>query len=61
MGLLRDIPVNKVKAFETDFIEYLSLKHKDTLEELRKGNISNDITKVLETAAAEIVIKYRAN
>ena len=61
MGLLRDIPVSKVKAFEKEYIEYLSLKHKDTLEELRKGNISNDITKVLEKAAAEILIKYRAN
>ena len=61
MGLLKDIPVNKVKAFEADFLEYLSLKHKDVLEDLRKGNINNDITKVLEKAAAEIIIKYRAN
>ncbi|MBI5008278.1 MAG: F0F1 ATP synthase subunit alpha, partial [Bacteroidia bacterium] len=61
MGLLKDMPVNKVKAFEAEFLEYLSLKHKDVLEDLRKGNINNDITKVLEKAAAEIMIKYRAN
>lgn len=61
MGLLKDVPVNKVKAFEAEYLEYLSLKHKDVLEDLRKGNINNDITKVLEKAAAEIIIKYRAN
>ena len=61
MGLLKDIPVNKVKAFETDYLEYLSLKHKDVLEELRKGIINNDITAVLEKAASEVAIKYRQN
>ena len=61
MGLLKEIPVNKVKAFEVDFIEYLSLKHKEVLEDLRKGVINNDITKVLEKVAAEIVLKYKQN
>jgi F-type H+-transporting ATPase subunit alpha len=61
MGLLKDIPINKVKAFEADFLEYLSLKHKDVLEDLRKGNINNDITKILDNAAAEVVIKFKQN
>jgi F-type H+-transporting ATPase subunit alpha len=61
MGLLKDIPVNKVKAFEADYLEYLRLKHSDTLGELRKGVINNDITAVLEKAAAEVLIKYRQN
>lgn len=61
MGLLKDIPVNKVKAFEADYLEYLSLKHKDVLGELRKGVINNDITQVLENAAAEVIVKYKQN
>ena len=61
MGLLKDIPVNRVKAFEADYLEYLSLKHKDVLGELRKGVINNDITQVLENAAAEVLVKYRQN
>ncbi len=28
MGLLKDVPVNKVKEFENEFIEYLELKHR---------------------------------
>jgi F-type H+-transporting ATPase subunit alpha len=61
MGLLKDLPVGKVKAFETDFIEYMNLQHKDTLEEIRKGNIDKSVTEVLEKAAAEIVLKYTEN
>ena len=28
MGLLKDVPVNKVKSFENEFIEFLELKHR---------------------------------
>ena len=61
MGLLRDIPVDKVKIFEADFIEYMNFQHKDTLEEIRKGNISESVTEILKKAAAEIVLKYKQN
>ncbi|HUX96115.1 MAG TPA: F0F1 ATP synthase subunit alpha [Bacteroidales bacterium] len=61
MGLLKDIEVKKVKAFEADYLEYLSLKHKEVLDDLRKGIINDDITKVLEKAAAEVLIKYSNN
>jgi F-type H+-transporting ATPase subunit alpha len=61
MGLLKDIPVSKVKAFEADFLEYLGIKHKDVLDDLKKGIINDDITKVLSKAAAEVVLKYRVN
>jgi len=59
MGLLKDIPVGKVKAFEADFIEYLNFQHKDTLEEIRKGNIDKSVTEILEKTAAEIILKYK--
>ena len=58
-GLLKDIPVGKVKAFETDFIEYMNFQYKDALEEIRKGNINESITGILEKAAAEIIFKYK--
>jgi F-type H+/Na+-transporting ATPase subunit alpha len=59
MGLLKDVPVNKVKSFENEFIELLELKHKDTLDSLRDGILNNDITSVLEKVASEIGIKYK--
>ena len=58
-GLLSDIPVDRVKEFENDFLEYLELKHKDTLAALAQGKLSDEITGVLEVVAKEIVEKYR--
>jgi F-type H+/Na+-transporting ATPase subunit alpha len=60
MGLLKDVPTNKVKTFETEFIEFLELKHRDTLDKLRDGILNDDITKVLEKVAADLVMRYRA-
>ncbi|MGD0755512.1 MAG: F0F1 ATP synthase subunit alpha [Bacteroidales bacterium] len=59
MGLLKDVPINKVKSFESEFIELLELRHQDTLDSLREGILNDDITKVLEKVASDLVIKYR--
>jgi F-type H+-transporting ATPase subunit alpha len=59
MGLLKDVPINKVKNFEIDFIELLELKHRDTLDSLREGILNDDITRILENVASDLVIKYR--
>lgn len=58
-GLLTDIPVEKVKEFEIDFLEYMELKHKATLAALAQGKLSDEITGVLEAAAKEIVEKFK--
>ena len=59
MGLLKDVPVSKVKIFENEFLEYLDLKHRDILDSLRDGILNNDITNVLEKVAADLAIKYK--
>ena len=59
MGLLKDVPISKVKSFESEFIEFLELKHRDTLDSLREGILNDDITGVLEKVAGDLVIKYR--
>jgi F-type H+-transporting ATPase subunit alpha len=59
MGLLKDVPVNKVRTFESEFIEVLELKHRDTLDALRDGQLNDDITNVLVKVAEEMVITYR--
>ncbi len=58
-GLLKDLPTEKVKEFEIEYLEYLELKHKDTLAALAQGKLSEDITGVLEAAAKEIVEKLK--
>lgn len=58
-GLLKDVPVSRVKDFEKEYIEYLDLKHRDILDSLHEGTLNNDIIHVLETVAYELVEKYR--
>jgi F-type H+-transporting ATPase subunit alpha len=57
-NLLRNVPVNKVKEFERDFIQYLKATHKDTLSALKAGKFTDEITDVLEKAAVEVSAKY---
>jgi len=58
-GLLKDVPLNKIREFETEYLEYLDLKHRDILDLLSEGTLNNDITKVLEKTALEFVKKYK--
>jgi len=58
-GLLSDIPVEKVKEFEAEFLEHMELKHKDTLTALAQGKLSDDITDKIAEAAKEIVEKFK--
>ena len=58
MGLLKNVPVTKVKEFEKEYLEYLDLKHKNILNDLRDGILTDDITKVLEKVAVEVASKY---
>jgi len=58
-GLLRDVPVNRVKEFEKNFIEFLDLKHRDVLDNLRDGILNDTITKTLEKVALDLAAKYK--
>ncbi len=58
-GLLRDVPVNKVKEFEVDFLAFLEAKHKEVLLDLKAGKFSSELTDVLETVAKSLSKKYK--
>jgi len=53
-NLLRDVPVEMVKKFERDYIDYLNTKHRDTLDVLRSGKLTDEAVATLEAAAKEI-------
>ncbi|MDZ4749976.1 MAG: F0F1 ATP synthase subunit alpha [Flavobacteriales bacterium] len=57
-GLLRSVPVEKVKAFEEDFFAILETSHKDVLVNLRNGVINDAITDVLEKVAKDLSARY---
>ena len=56
--LLRDIPVEKVKAFESDFLELMEMQYPKTLDKLRAGVLTDEETQVIEKVAAEVAHKY---
>tara|TARA_A100001035_G_scaffold118700_1_gene93224 strand:- start:1256 stop:2839 length:1584 start_codon:yes stop_codon:yes gene_type:complete len=60
-GLLMDVPVNKIKEFESEYIAFLHLKHQDILDSLAKGKLSDEITNTLKSVAKELSSKYKEN
>jgi F-type H+-transporting ATPase subunit alpha len=58
-GLLSEIPVEKIKEFESEFLEYMELKEKKTLAALAQGKLTDDITGKIEEAAKEIIEKLK--
>jgi len=52
-NLLRNVPVEKVKEFETAFLTTLKKKHKKTLAELKTGKLSDNVLDTLNAVAQE--------
>ena len=57
-NLLKDVPVDKVKEFEKDYISYLNGKHRGTLDTLKAGKLTPEVIDTLTAAAKEISSKY---
>jgi F-type H+-transporting ATPase subunit alpha len=58
-GLLRDVPAEKVSEFEKEYLDFIDLKHKSILSELREGNLTDQMEKTMEAIALEIAEKYK--
>ena len=57
-NLLRQIPVERVREFEKEYLENLRTVHQDVLLELKAGKINDEITSVLEKVAKEVAQNY---
>ena len=57
-NLMRSVPVNKIRAFEAEYLQQLELRHPQTLAALKAGKLDDAITSVLETVAKELAGKY---
>ena len=57
-NLLRQVPVERVREFEKEYLENLRASHEDTLLEIKAGKINDEITSVLESVAKEVAKKY---
>ena len=59
-NLLRDVPVDKVKEFETDFIEFLNAKHRGILDTLKAGKLTDEVIETLTSVCKDLSSKYKA-
>ena len=57
-NLLKDVPVNKVKEFERDFIEFLNAKHRGVLDTLKAGKLTDEVTDTLTQVCKDMSAKY---
>ena len=57
-GLLMDVPVKKIKEFESEFLAFLHAKHQNILDALSAGKLTDEIKSTIETVAADLSQKY---
>ncbi len=59
-GLLRDVPVDKVKEFEEEFLSALAQKHPDALSSFKAGKLDKEHLESVKTLAENIAKGYKA-
>tara|TARA_B100001287_G_scaffold62496_2_gene50602 strand:- start:23797 stop:25371 length:1575 start_codon:yes stop_codon:yes gene_type:complete len=57
-NLLRDIPVERIKEFESEYIRVLNDKHSKTLSSIKQGKLTDDVISTLENVCSELVLKF---
>ena len=57
--LLRAVPIEKVSDFEKDFLELMEMQYRSTLDELKKGNLTEEAITNIKKAAAEVAERYK--
>ena len=58
-NFLRAVPVNKVREFEKEYLDLMERKYKGTLDQLKAGQYTDEITNTLEAAANDLLAKYK--
>ncbi len=57
--LLRNVPIDKVKEFETDFLEMMEMQYRATLDELKEGKLTEEGENTIRKAAGEVAAKFK--
>ncbi len=57
-NLLRNVPVNKIKEFEKEYLTFLNAKHRDVLDTLKSGKLTDEVVATLTAVAKELSGKY---
>lgn len=57
-NLLRKVPVEKVKEFEVEFLEFLNARHRNILDDIKAGKLTDEVMDTLTNVAKELSAKY---
>jgi F-type H+-transporting ATPase subunit alpha len=57
-GLLMDVPKEKIKDFEKEYLHLLATNYSGTLLQLSKGELNDEITQTLELAAKKTIQNF---
>jgi F-type H+-transporting ATPase subunit alpha len=57
-GLLNNVPVNKIKQFESEFIQVMSNSHQNVLDTLKAGKLTDEVTDTLTKVAKDLSANY---
>ncbi|MEO1517948.1 MAG: F0F1 ATP synthase subunit alpha [Bacteroidota bacterium] len=60
-GLLKNVPVNKVKEFEELFLTSLEKRHPEVLETFKSGKLTDEAKSTVTALAAELSSQYKSN
>jgi len=60
-GLLKGVPVEKVRDFEKEFLEKMEVEQGDVLESLEEGTLTDELTKKVEQVAKEVAENYKTS
>jgi len=58
-GLLKDVPVKKVREFEDLFLTSLEKRYPEVLETFRSGKLTDEATDTVKSLAAELSAQYK--
>ena len=59
-GLLGNVPIDKIKEFETTYLAFLETHHKEVLDQLKAGQLTDEVRAKLEEVGKDMAKKYTA-
>ena len=57
--LLRNVPIEKVKDFEEEFLEIMEMQHRSVLDSLRDGQLTDEAEETLRKVAADVAANFK--
>jgi len=57
-GLLKKVPVEKIKEFEVRMIDFMRANHQNILDTLKSGKLTDEVTSTLEKVVADLSSTY---